>query len=277
MMTILNFREAGTAGLLCCLLWATGAQASVTFSIGYAAQQDIGTADAYSAFAPFTATSFPYKPYLPPNPDADGGCDTDAFSNFGGPSAGPSGITTCGDTLIFNGATSGTLDTITNLSDTSSPNGTGAEFHVEDSSGTGTVNSFLPETLSVGGESNTFDLPYTVTFTSTADSFQIPAFDIAVCIPNASGSGCTNYYITSPGTLGLDRNGSDDDDWAFETTLVGCVNTSDTGCETTPSSTVISFLTPDPPLAAVPEPSTLAVLLFGVIAAGTLHSGRRSS
>jgi hypothetical protein len=140
-MTILNFRWAGAVGLCCCLLWAPGAQAAL-FSIRYAAQDKIGTADAISGFSPFTSSSF--SPFTPFGTDPDGACDGDAFSNFGGPGNGASGITTCGDTLILKGATNGATDTITNLSDISSPNGTGLEFHVEDSSGTGTVNSSLP-------------------------------------------------------------------------------------------------------------------------------------
>jgi hypothetical protein len=170
----------------------------------------------------------------------------------------------------------------------SSTNGTGIEFHVEDSAGLhGPQTGFLTESLTVGGLSNNFDLPYTVNFGFAADTFQIPAFDIDVCIKNGTGGNCnsnhnngTDYWIISPGTSLLTGGTSNgDDDWAFETNLVGCVNTSDSGpgsCGTIVAP-FVSFLAGDPPpVPAVPEPSTSAVFFFGLAALATLRVWRRS-
>lgn len=187
--------------------------------------------------------------------DPDGGCDDDASFNFSGLGHGSTGITTCGDTAIIHWAGGTVGSVVTNLTGTGIGNLAGLEFHVEDSSGTGQVNGTIDETLTINGGTATFTVPYTINFGNAGDSFQIPAFSQQVCVGNC-GNG--RYFVISGGTSLLGSVSSNDDEWAFETNLFGCVSTSNVAaCQGTAGS-VFSFVANDPP-AAAPEPSSLAI------------------
>jgi hypothetical protein len=253
------------------MIATSGAFAAVTYTLSGVAVEDLGITGGLTPQAQTTltgsptslsASALPNQPYTGTS-DPDKGIDDDAFFNYSGLLQGTAGHTTSGDALLATWA-GGTVGNVsTNLTGTAVGNHDGLEFHIEDSSGTGTVSGTFTETLTVTGVgSQTFNVPFNVNFGNAGDSFQINPFDIQVCIGNC---GNARYNVISGGTALMGSTSHVDDDWAFETNLFGCVTQEDNttirnACQAT-LGTVNGFVANDPPPPIdTPEPSSLAIL-----------------